>query len=76
MMENDMNKMMISIFTLMLVSGAASTESLAKRHKPMGFFKAEMNALSSVAIDGRRTILVTRDQHRLDEKNNINGSNT
>jgi uncharacterized membrane protein YjgN (DUF898 family) len=73
MMEIHMNKLMISMLTLMLVAGVASSASFAKQRKYVDVSNAETKALAQPKSESRKVILELREQHRLDEKNDVNG---
>ncbi|MGB8313308.1 MAG: hypothetical protein WCE69_02365 [Aestuariivirga sp.] len=63
-----MNKIVISTLTLLFVTGVASTESYAKRHKNLCNANVEVNTPPPLTMDSRKAILELREQHRIDEK--------
>jgi hypothetical protein len=69
-----MNKIMISILALTFVAGITSGESFAKQRKLPKITYVEKNATAIPMRESRRIYLELKEQHRLNEKNNVNGS--
>jgi hypothetical protein len=72
-MENDMNKVVISMFAVTLATGITSADAFAKTRKHVRTANLAMNTSYLPSTDSRKVDFDLREQHRLDEKNGSRG---